>query len=68
MFGEVKSYIGSQTNDVINYFYAILPNELKQKLEDSCPRCGGKLINKKGKYGEFLGCSNYPNCKFAKNI
>ncbi len=68
VFDEVKSYIGGQTNDVINYFHAILPDELKQKIEDSCPRCGGKLINKKGKYGEFLGCSKYPNCKFTKNI
>ena len=32
-----------------------------------CPRCGGKLIKKVGKYGEFLGCSNYPKCKFIKN-
>ena len=32
-----------------------------------CPRCGEKLIKKVGKYGEFLGCSNYPKCKFIKN-
>jgi len=29
-----------------------------------CPRCGGKLILKKGQYGEFYGCENYPKCKF----
>ncbi|WP_080957333.1 topoisomerase DNA-binding C4 zinc finger domain-containing protein [Brachyspira hyodysenteriae] len=29
-----------------------------------CPRCKGKLILKEGKYGQFYGCSNYPNCKF----
>ena len=33
-----------------------------------CPDCGGKLILKNGKYGEFLGCSNYPRCKFRKNV
>ena len=33
-----------------------------------CPRCGNKLIIKTGKYGEFWGCSNYPKCKFIKNI
>ena len=27
-----------------------------------CPKCGGKLIVKNGKYGYFKGCSNYPNC------
>ena len=33
-----------------------------------CPRCGSKLIIKKGKYGEFWGCSNYPKCKFTSPI
>lgn len=38
----------------------------KQKIKnDICPRCGKKLILRKGKYGEFYGCSNYPNCKFT---
>lgn len=32
-----------------------------------CPKCGGTLIQRKGKYGEFLGCSNYPKCKFTFN-
>ena len=29
-----------------------------------CPRCGGKLVYRNGKYGPFQGCSNYPDCKF----
>lgn len=33
-----------------------------------CPRCGGKLVRRKGKYGDFFGCSNYPNCKFIQGI
>ena len=32
---------------------------------DICPRCNGKLILRKGKYGEFYGCSNYPRCRFT---
>lgn len=30
-----------------------------------CPKCGGTLILRKGKYGEFYGCSNYPKCKYT---
>ena len=33
-----------------------------------CPRCGGKLVLRKGKNGNFYGCSNYPKCRFTKNI
>ena len=30
-----------------------------------CPRCGGTLVLRKGKYGQFYGCSNYPQCKYT---
>ena len=31
-----------------------------------CPECGGDLVIRKGKYGEFVACSNYPTCKYIK--
>lgn len=33
-----------------------------------CPKCKGNLIQKTGKYGTFLACSNYPKCRYTKNI
>ncbi|WP_215225203.1 NERD domain-containing protein [Echinicola shivajiensis] len=33
----------------------------------TCPRCGGGLSIKQGKYGMFYGCSNYPSCDFTKD-
>jgi DNA topoisomerase-1 len=33
-----------------------------------CPNCGEKLTIIKGKYGLFIGCSNYPNCKYTERI
>ena len=39
----------------------------KKSNEKICPKCGGKLVEREGKYGKFLGCSNYPNCKFVLN-
>lgn len=32
-----------------------------------CPKCGGNLVLRKGQYGRFYGCSNYPKCKFTAN-
>ena len=32
-----------------------------------CPRCGGRLVERTGKYGSFLGCSNYPRCRYTQN-
>lgn len=35
--------------------------------EYRCPLCNGVLISRLGRFGQFWGCSNYPNCKFTKN-
>jgi len=32
-----------------------------------CPKCGGELVKISGKYGEFMGCSDFPKCRFVKN-
>ncbi len=31
-----------------------------------CPECGGDLVIRKGKYGKFVACNNYPTCKYIK--
>lgn len=35
---------------------------------DICPKCGGSLVIRKGKYGEFKGCSNFPKCRFTLKL
>ncbi len=35
----------------------------KEYANDKCPACGSRLVIKKGKYGRFLACEEYPNCK-----
>ena len=32
----------------------------------TCPECGNKLIKRNGRYGAFLGCSNYPKCRYSR--
>lgn len=44
-------------------------NKYQDKLISGiCPRCGGTLQLRSSKYGSFYGCSNYPKCKFTKEI
>lgn len=37
-----------------------------QKTGEKCPECGGDLVIRKGRFGEFVACSNYPECKYVK--
>lgn len=33
----------------------------------SCPRCNKRLMRRSGRYGDFLGCSGFPYCKYTRN-
>lgn len=37
-----------------------------EKTGETCPECGSDLVIRKGKYGAFTACSNYPTCKYIK--
>jgi DNA topoisomerase I len=39
-----------------------------EKTEEKCDKCGSGMIIKLGRFGKFLACSNYPECKNAKPI
>lgn len=47
----------------------IVRSQIKERREminrEICPKCGGKLVLRQGRYGSFYGCSNYPNCRFT---
>ncbi len=59
----------NKSNEISNREHVKNIKDMKEDIENNiCPRCKGKLIEKKGKYGKFLACSNYPDCKFTKQI
>ncbi|MDO5848549.1 MAG: UvrD-helicase domain-containing protein [Methanobrevibacter sp.] len=33
-----------------------------------CPKCGKDLVKRKGKYGDFIGCSGYPKCRYTCQV
>ena len=60
-------------NDFYNKFDPILHKafgEMEKKAPEAtgevCPNCGSPLVIRKGKFGEFTACSNYPTCKYIK--
>ncbi len=39
-----------------------------EDTDEPCPECGKNLQIKLGRYGRFMACSNYPDCKYTRNI
>lgn len=72
---------GQQWQDLIGSFYPRLQKFIDRayhsggggRLPDEesdvvCDKCGAKMVVKEGKYGKFLACPNYPECKNIKRI
>ena len=64
-------------NEVLKKFYELFEPRVKNAFTDmekkapeetgeTCPNCGSPLVVRKGKFGEFVACSNYPACKYIK--
>ena len=64
-------------NKVLKDFYELFEPRVKnafdgmekkeaEKTGEVCPECGSDLVVRKGRYGEFVACSNYPECKYIK--
>ncbi len=68
---RLKNFI-IQDDDIEKYHNISINQYIREKNnlinQGICPRCRGKLVERNGKYGSFIGCSNYPNCKFTKDI
>jgi len=54
--------------DIKNNRKAKVSKEKEDSKQNVCPKCGGKLSMKKGKFGAFYGCSNYPKCRYTKQV
>ena len=46
---------------------SIASQKLAEKIGEVCPNCGGELLKRQGRFGEFIACSNYPKCKYSRN-
>ena len=40
----------------------------KHEEVGECPECGEKLLKRSGRYGEFIGCSGFPKCRFTCSV
>jgi DNA topoisomerase-1 len=40
----------------------------QETIDEQCPECGGQLSKRLGRNGLFIGCTNYPECKYTRNL
>lgn len=65
--------------DLLKEWYGPFAEELKKATDEmervgpvetdfDCPNCGKKLLLRRGRFGEFFSCSDYPECKTSMNV
>ena len=63
---DVSEFVDNKTHvNNINAYRAQMDSKIASGI---CPKCGGALVSRTGKYGSFYGCSNYPKCRFTTSI
>ncbi|MDE7414256.1 MAG: NERD domain-containing protein [Muribaculaceae bacterium] len=55
-------------NEHTSYARQTARNISREIRQGNCPRCGGRLVVRRGENGEFVGCENYPDCRFTCSI
>ncbi len=65
--------------EFLSSFYDWFDSEVKKASEtmekipdvktgEECPKCGSELVIKKGRYGDFKACSNFPDCRHTEKL
>nr|MCR4647568.1 UvrD-helicase domain-containing protein [Lachnospiraceae bacterium] len=69
---KVKAFLVVADNQESGFAKELMKRYQEQLKKENytCPKCGGRLVKKKGKYGEFFGCSNYGKngCGYTRKI
>ncbi|MDD6224076.1 MAG: DNA topoisomerase, partial [bacterium] len=63
---EVLTVFYDKFEPILKKAFEEMEKAQPQETGEICPECGNPLVIRKGRYGEFTACSNYPECKYIK--
>ena len=63
---ELLKTFWSDFEPVVDEAFHNMEKKAPEETGEVCPECGGALVYKKGKYGKFIACGNFPECKYIK--
>ncbi len=67
--GLLKEFWNPFKNLVVDKESSVQRKDVTQEpIDEKCPECGGQLAIRLGRNGRFIGCSNFPECKYTRNL
>lgn len=64
----IRQFYQPFAKDLSEKMATVQKNGLEEKTKEKCPKCGKILIIKIGRFGKFIACSGYPECKFTQPL
>ena len=64
----IKEFYEPFSKQLSNKMETVQKNGLEKVTSEKCPNCNKNLVEKFGRFGKFLACSGFPECKFTKPI
>ncbi|MCM8829193.1 MAG: DNA topoisomerase, partial [Candidatus Omnitrophica bacterium] len=63
-----KNSIDKASSEIDSGLKKIEIKKEAEKIERNCPECGKSLVIRNSRYGKFIGCSGFPECKYTEKI
>ena len=63
---EVLDKFYKDFEPLLNTAFKEMEKDKPEETGENCPNCGNPLVVRKGKFGSFIACSNYPECKYIQ--
>ena len=65
----LSAFYGPFSSELSRAEHAIEEVEMTpEEIGEACPRCGKPLVKRRGRYGEFIACSGYPECSYTRPV
>ena len=63
---ELLNKFWTEFEPMVKEAFSSMEKVAPEETGETCPECGSTMVFRKGKYGKFEACSNYPECKYIK--
>ena len=64
----VREFYGPFTTDLARAQKEMESEKIGVETGEACPECGKALIERRGRFGKFVACSSYPECKYTRDL
>ncbi|OGF63089.1 DNA topoisomerase I [Candidatus Giovannonibacteria bacterium RIFCSPHIGHO2_01_FULL_45_33] len=64
----IKEFYDPFAKHLEEKYESVASQKVEEKTDEICPNCGKPMVIKRGRFGRFIACSGFPDCKTTKRI